>query len=379
MRRDLSEWAPRARRLADDLERQGDLHDPPWHAALSAVPRHVFVPEAYEQDQHGHWQPVEVTSPAGLDQVYSPKTLIMALADRGTHREGISSSTKPDLMVRMLEALDIDDGHRVLEIGTGTGYNAALLSYRLGDQLVFSLDLDAELVDPARDRLDSIGCHPTLVTRDGAEGLAEHAPYDRIIATCSVPAVPRAWLDQVALDGLALVDLKKNVSAGNLVLLRRYRDRLEARFIERWAAFMTMRHHDEHPRTTYAPQDTEGTTRTTTTPLNPWWDNRVVWFLAQFTGLPDDVTVGTRLDPETRRPAAGTITAPDGSHAAVTMHAADQRQWPVTESGPTPLWAAVEQAHTLWKRHDQPGWSRLGVTVGPDGQRVWIDSPTCCL
>lgn len=375
MRLDPSEWAPRAQRLADDLQSQGDLHDPAWHAAISAVPRHVFVAEAYEQDRHGDWKQIEVTSPAGLDKVYSSTTLITALADRGTHHEGISSSTKPDLMVRMLETLEIDSGHRVLEIGTGTGYNAALLAHRLGEESVFSVDLDAELVDPARDRLDSIGYHPTLVTRDGAEG----APYDRIIATCSVPAVPQAWFDQLALDGLALVDLKRNVSAGNLVLLRRYHDRLEGRFTKRWAAFMTMRHRGERPRTTRPPQDTEGTTRTTTTPPNPWWDNRVVWFLAQFTGLPDGVTVGMHLDPDTRRPNAGTITAPDGSQAVITTQASGHEQWSVTESGPTPLWTAVEQAHSLWQRHDQPDWPRLGLTVGPDGQRTWIDSPANAL
>ena len=183
----------RAQVLADELEARGDLTDPAWKAAVAATPRHVLVPVAYEQRSNGEWCQSDVTSPSGLDRVYSTTTLVTALACRGTHYEGISSSTKPDLVVRMLEALDVHDGHKVLEIGTGTGYNAALLVHRLGGRAVFSVDLDAEIVDPARERLASIGFHPTLVARDGVEGLPEHAPFDRIVATCSVPAVPGAW------------------------------------------------------------------------------------------------------------------------------------------------------------------------------------------
>ncbi|HWR47240.1 MAG TPA: methyltransferase domain-containing protein [Pseudonocardiaceae bacterium] len=127
-----------------------------------------------------------------MELVYSDTTLITAVADyaeRGV-RIPVSSSSKPDLMVRMLEELDVTDGDRVLEIGTGTGYNAALLSHRLGSQNVFSLDVDPALIAAARPRLTRLGYHPTLAAVDGAAGLAGHAPYARIIATCSVPAIP---------------------------------------------------------------------------------------------------------------------------------------------------------------------------------------------
>lgn len=371
-----TEWQPRAQRLADALTEQGDIGDPAWNAAVANTPRHVFVPEVYEQDETGEWVPVDVTSPSGLDGVYSPTTLITALADCGTHREGISSSTKPDLMVRMLETLDVHDGHRVLEVGTGTGYNAALLAHRLGDDKVFSVDLDDELVDPARERLASIDRHPTLVTRDGAEGLSEHAPYDRIIGTCSVPTVPPAWRDQLAPDGLILVDLKLNMSAGNLVLLRRAGDRLEGRFMDRWAAFMVMRHHDAIPGLSPAPTAEPGRTRSTSVASMPWWNNRVVWFLAHLVGLPVGVSTGMELDPDTRQPTASILTAPDGSQAVVAHDPTGNADaWSVTEKGPTSLWGAVERAHVLWEQHNQPHWSRLGLTATPEENRVWIDSP----
>jgi protein-L-isoaspartate O-methyltransferase len=119
-----TDWTTYARRLADTLRDNGDLRCPAWHAAVAAVPRHLLVPRAFEQDSTGAWS--EFTTADAPQRVYSPETLITALETVGAHQQPMSSSTKPDLMVRMLEILDIQDGHRVLEIGTGTGYNAAL-------------------------------------------------------------------------------------------------------------------------------------------------------------------------------------------------------------------------------------------------------------
>ncbi|MGH3904524.1 MAG: hypothetical protein ACRDTE_10090 [Pseudonocardiaceae bacterium] len=104
----------------------------------------MFVPCAYEQDNTGQWRAWDTAG--NSERVYAPKTLVTALADRDGHLEPVSSSTNPELMVRMLETLDIHNGHRVLEIGTGTGYNAALLCHCLGEERVFSVDVDAELV-----------------------------------------------------------------------------------------------------------------------------------------------------------------------------------------------------------------------------------------
>lgn len=151
----------------------------------------------------------------------------------------------------MLEALDVHDGDRVLEIGTGTGYNAALLCRRLGEAQVFSVDIKADLVASARTRLAGLGYHPTLVHADGALGLPNHAPYDRLIATCSVPTVPWAWIEQTRLGGVILADLKLAVGAGNLVRLVRTEEGAEGRFDPTYAAFMAM-------RSTACPDPSEG-------------------------------------------------------------------------------------------------------------------------
>jgi protein-L-isoaspartate O-methyltransferase len=109
-------------------------------------------------------------------------------------------------MAAMLEVLALREGLRVLEIGTGTGYNAALLCEIVRDpSMVCSIDIDPDNVTDARKNLAAAGyTGVTLECRDGAEGLAAHAPYDRIIATCSISEVPPTWIDQLR-DGGILV------------------------------------------------------------------------------------------------------------------------------------------------------------------------------
>ncbi|WP_236795165.1 methyltransferase domain-containing protein [Amycolatopsis sp. GM8] len=363
------DWTSRARGLADLLRDHGDIRSPRWHAAVAEVPRHVFVPCVYEQDGTGAWVGWETSGK--LDRVYAPQTLVTVLEDRGGYREPVSSSTNPELMVRMLETLDIRDGHRVLEIGTGTGYNAGLLSHRLGDGRVFSVDVDAGLVELARERLARVGYRPALAAVDGEQGLPEHAPYDRIIATCSVPVIPDAWVKQLTRGGGLLADLKLAISAGNLVHLHTASGGgLEGRFVARQASFMAMRHHRDDPIPLTGSDVEPERFRSTEAPVPPW-SQPVVWFLAQLSGLPRGIVFGTLLDPETRQPTTATLTAPDGSWARASF--TDRR---VAERGEVALWEPVERAHARWVEAGRPAWDRLGLTVGPDGdQWVWIDEP----
>jgi protein-L-isoaspartate O-methyltransferase len=370
------EWQDHAEALAEELVDLGDLRQPEWRSAVAVIPRHRLVPVAYRQDESG-WSSVDTSTAAGLDLVYSPTTLVTSLRQRAGHQEAVSSSTKPDLMLRMLELLDVRDGDRVLEIGTGTGYNAALLSHRLGADRVFSVDVDPELVVLARQRLADIGYRPTLIAVDGDRGLPAHAPFDRIIATCSAPRVPWTWVEQTTPDGLLIVDLKLGTSAGNLVLLTRTDFGAQGRFTERWAGFMDMRHDLRSTESKSAtPQhttqgDPEVRAYTTTVPMAPW-TLTVPWFLAHF-GLPSRVSFGYQLDTRTHEPSQGFIDADDGSTHVVITDDGDRRQ--VTETGPVRIWDCIQTAFDTWAGLGEPGWSAFGLTVTPDRQTVWYDNP----
>lgn len=114
------------------------------------------------------------------------------------------SASQPSLVLDMLASLDVQDRHRVLEIGTGTGYNAALLAARLGDHAVTTIEIDAMVAEQARANLATSGHTPTVITGDGAAGYPAGAPYDRIIATASVRPgeVPYTWVNQTRPGGI---------------------------------------------------------------------------------------------------------------------------------------------------------------------------------
>jgi methyltransferase of ATP-grasp peptide maturase system len=375
------QWQDRAAKLADTLTGLGKLTDPAWQAAVRDVARHELVPRFYTQDSTGAWTESDTSTEAGraawLDAVYSNKPLITALRQDTDPVRVLSSSSQPGLMTRMLEALDVHSGHRVLEIGTGTGYNAALLSHRLGAENVFSVDVEPDLIDLARARLAALGYTPILAAADGALGLPEHGPFDRIIATCAVPAIPWAWVEQLRIGGTILTDLKTAHSAGSLVRLTRTEDNLaEGRFDPTYAAFMGLRHQPGEPdRTvTWAARDTTVAHRSTSTvdPQTPW-NALVVWFLAAF-DLGPDVSIGYTGPDTTSPPTAVTLSTPDGSWAHVALAVVDGAH-EVTEGGPRRLWRAVENAHQLWNRLERPGWDRFGLTVTPDTHTLWVDQP----
>ncbi|HXT44602.1 MAG TPA: methyltransferase domain-containing protein [Pseudonocardiaceae bacterium] len=117
-------------------------------------------------------------------------------------------------------ALDLSDGQRVLEIGTGTGYNAALLCHRLGAANVVSIDIDLTLVDQAREHLAELGYATLLEVGDGADGVPGAAPYDAILATAAVDHIPHAWIEQLRPGGIILTDLRGGFS-GAMVRLRK--------------------------------------------------------------------------------------------------------------------------------------------------------------
>jgi protein-L-isoaspartate O-methyltransferase len=379
-------WRDLAARLADELARAGTTTDPAWLAAVRAIPRHELVSWFVAERPSGRWRSTDTAIPADqqawLNAVYSDTELVTVLDSGIQPTAALPAPFGPGLAVRALDALDVQDGHRVLHIGTGSGYLTALLCHRLGDQHVYSLDIDHSLITRAGAQLAAIGRHPTLHTGDAWDGLPAHGPYDRIIATCSVGSIPPGWLRQLGPGGVVVADVKVGPDAGNVVRLERLAaGRLEGRFAPTYTAFTPMHHHSgraDQP-CTWAEHDTASCRirPTRLAPQTPWsTDTRIVWFLA---GL----DIG-EYAPYLRRqlgdfgdgglPTTVNLDTPDGSWA--TVYLADYRgEHRVTEGGQLQLWSAVERAHRLWCDLGQPGWDRFGLTVTPNAQTLWLDEP----
>ncbi|MCB5170302.1 methyltransferase domain-containing protein [Streptomyces bambusae] len=232
-----------------ELTAAGVLADPAWRDAFAAVPRHLFVPYFFESRGAGHerlWgeDPDPARQARWLRGVYTDAPLATRVRDG----ELVSSSSQPSLMAKMLDALDVHDGQAVLEIGTGTGYNAALLCHRLGDRLVTTVDLEEEITETARAHLALLDRHPAVITGDGARGCPARAPFDRIIATCTLPLVPYDWLGQCRPGARILAP----VATGLIALRVRDAAFAEGRFLHTPAYFVPLRggarvHHGSHP------------------------------------------------------------------------------------------------------------------------------------
>ncbi|MFI6376686.1 methyltransferase domain-containing protein [Streptomyces sp. NPDC050546] len=212
--------------------------DPVWREAFAAVPRHLFVPYYYVGVAGGYerrWG--ESPDPRARERWVRGAYEDTPLATRLRDGELLSSSSQPSLMADMLAALCVRDGNAVLEVGAGTGYNAALLAHRLGDDKVTTVDLDPEITESARRHLAAAGYHPVVVTGDGARGVPERAPFDRIIATCALSTVPRAWLAQSRPGGRILMPL----GTGLIVLTVSDAGHAEGRFLHTPAYFVPLR------------------------------------------------------------------------------------------------------------------------------------------
>lgn len=158
-------------------------------AALSAVERHLFVPDAT------------------LADAYADDALTVKRTDDGTI---ISAASQPTIVAAMLEQLDPQPGEKILEAGAATGYNAALLGHLVAPGgHVYTLDVDDDLIEGAKAHLAAAGVdNVTAVLGDGAAGLPDLAPFDRIVFTVGAGDVPPAILDQLSSGGRLLIPLR---------------------------------------------------------------------------------------------------------------------------------------------------------------------------
>ena len=187
--------------MVNDLKAEGYVNTDAVEAALRDVPRHLFIPWRNPEDAYRRTEG--------------------AIADPDTTPETCSTVSQPIAVAMMLEAFDIKPGMRVLEIGAGSGYNAALLAHLAGEHgYVVTVDVEDFLVAKARKQLAATGFgRVEVVCGDGALGYPPGAPYDRIVATVGLPDIPSAWPEQLVPGGKIVVPLHLGVETHQCVLV----------------------------------------------------------------------------------------------------------------------------------------------------------------
>jgi protein-L-isoaspartate(D-aspartate) O-methyltransferase len=179
------------RRMVDEQLAARDITDARVLDAMRRVPRHEFVPETWRRSAYE-----DSPLPIGHDQTIS----------------------QPYIVAYMTQALELDGSHRVLEIGTGSGYQAAILGMLAKE--VYTIEIVAPLAERARQTLARLG-HTNVTVRagNGYLGWPERAPFDRVMVTAAPDEVPRALVEQLKIGGLMAIPVGTGVQ--ELRILRR--------------------------------------------------------------------------------------------------------------------------------------------------------------
>ncbi|MEU1403722.1 methyltransferase domain-containing protein [Streptomyces sp. NPDC005728] len=357
-----------------------------WMDAFEAVPRSAFLPEVmwpYDMAAGTHVA-VDLRQEPGLWFQYADADvpIVTQWDDGKPSGEGVrvptSSASMPSVVFRMLRDLDVQAGHTVLEIGTGTGWNAGLLAHRLGVDSVTSIDIDANVADAARDHLAAQELLGVVLTRDGALGDPSGAPYDRVIATAGIRTVPPEWIAQTRPGGVIVAPWGTHFSNSDaIVRLRADNAEASGRFTGP-VEFMKLRSqrlpfegHDA-----YLEEGMAGAKRSTT-------DVTEGELLGEGRFDPRTFAIGLRV-----RDCHRVVAEKRDGARPMWFYGLKDRSWAcvmfrdgrleadVWQEGPRRLWDEVREALGWWHGADQPDFERFGLTAAMDGsQRAWLDSP----
>ncbi len=365
------------RELVEDLAEQGVLGEP-WRAAFLAVPREVFIPKViwrYAGDElvalRRDNEPAE-----WLQRAYGPRYVITQVDDGtpagpdGRGQVPTSSASRPDIVALMLAAGNIERGMRVLEVGTGTGYTAALLAHYLGARNVTSIEVDPDLAARARAGLERAGYGDVrVITGDGAQGDPDRAPFDRVLSTVAAPRVPYAWVAQTRPGGLVVTPWGSAYKPAGLLSLTVNDDgTATGGLVNTTISFMPLRDQRitraavaDLVRDTDTPEvgDTDLHASDLCNDDAPFAIAIEVpgchWEYEAATG--DDGWCVWFLDPGTRSWAR-------------FDYQPGTRRWPVHQFGPRRLFDEVAAAYHRWDHAGRPSATQWRFTVTPDGQRV---------
>ena len=359
-----------------------------WSDLLTEVPRTPFIPDTiWVGDEGADLVPLSRhDDPQGWQAlVDSDQPVVTQVDDGAAGPEGVgwmptSSCSQPTVVAAMLDALDVRAGQRILEIGTGTGWNAALLCRRVGpDGRVVTIEVDPGVADAARVALARAGYEPLVVTGDGVLGYAEDAPYDRLIATATVRGiVPRAWLTQTRPGGLVVLPWANDYIAGaQLVLTVGPNGNATGRFTGTFG-FMALR---SQRRRYYSPTPARirnAQTSTTDVHGRDFWQIINTDEAAMSIGLRvPHCNLTVHIDHSGN--ARHSLELDDigtRSWARFDAHLTSPDKLFVHQLGPRKLWDEVVAAFDWWYDMGRPGLSRFGMTITDAVQTIWLDDPT---
>jgi protein-L-isoaspartate O-methyltransferase len=370
----VTPWHEAARALADKVAADA----PDWHEAVSNTPRHLLVPRWWQRLPDSPAEEWELVDPAEGSQehrmaAYADNTLVTrvgplhadhARPDEKASGSPTSSSTLPGLIVSMLHRLKAGPGHRLLDVGTGSGYSAALMGRRLGDDHVTSVDVDPYLVDAARGRLETLGRSPRLESVD-ATGPLPDAEYDRVMATVSVRPVPATWLHALRPGGRLVTTIAHTAL---LITADMGEDGIARGSVQPDpATFMETRQTADYPpklnEVFTAARLREGEdVRPAVGPVPDLWRDWPLRWLYEL----DTPGVETRAAtyPDGRRVVW--LLATDGSWAR-TEEDDDGRTATVHQGGPRRLWDDLEGVRMKWDENGGFPLHTLRVALSPDG------------
>ena len=350
--------------LVQSLDGRG-LLSPVWRDVWERTPRSRFIPGRIWRQGPQRCEPVT----ADADRwrlVHSDEPVVTQVDDGQEGGPGVatSSNSMPSMVARMLGLLEVRDGDTVLEIGTATGQVAALLSARLGDRHVTSVEIDPSLSAQAERNLAACGHSPTLVVADGEHGFPARAPYDRLIVTCALRHVPYGLVRQVKPGGVIVAPLARDFWSGALVQLTVQRDGTARGRFRGGASYMPMRSH----RTGGG-----GAAVDATSPRSRWTTGPGPRALLT---LPFALYAGARM------PGVSLVAGADAGGGEVRVWLRDKGgsgavadAESVTGFGPRDLWGEVERVHEEFLRLGSPAAGDFGLTVSPAGDQVWLRAP----
>lgn len=351
--------------LLDDLTAAGYLSGA-WRPHFAAVDRALFIPaEVWVAD--GTEDDYRVVARAGdpdgwMRLVWSDTALVTQLDDGRCGGPGVptSSSSEPGIMAVMLGHFDVSGG-RVLEAGTGTGYNAALLCERFGDDQVVSVETDAGVAARASAALASAGYRPHLVVGDASAGHTSHAPYSGVIATYSVTRVPWAWVEQTRPGGVLVVPFDTGLRRQFLTRFTVTDQGTAVGQVVGGAAFM--RDRTQRVTSDDVPEVGGWDSETDLDPRDVLHDyDANAWVTAHI----DGVLTWTGAN-DVMGEYVGLEDPGSGSWAHISTAGAPRR---VRQGGPRRLWGEVADAYGAWREAGFPPATAARITVSREAQTV---------